>query len=101
MLVIMPALRFTKVGFLLCARAPGVGHQRASYWLHSALAQAAIPAGADAEVPEAVNVALPGGKLLVSDVVVWRPEPSGRGPPGFLVTPFWPWWRLSLRRRCR
>jgi Uma2 family endonuclease len=70
MLVIMPALRFTKVGFLLCARPPGVGHQRVSYWLHCALAQAAIPAGADAEVLEAVNVALPGGKLLVPDVVV-------------------------------
>ena len=50
--------------------APGVGHRRASYWLQSALAQAAIAAGADAEVLEAVNVALPGGKLLVPDVVV-------------------------------
>jgi Uma2 family endonuclease len=50
--------------------APGVGHQRASYRLHHALAQAAITAGADVEVLEAVNVALPGGKLLVPDVVV-------------------------------
>ena len=49
---------------------PGVGHQRASYWLHRALAQAALAAGADVEVLEAVNVALPGGKLLVPDVVV-------------------------------
>jgi hypothetical protein len=52
-------------GALVVRPAPGVGHQRASYWLHQALAQAAIAAGADAEVLEAVNVALPGGKLLV------------------------------------
>jgi Uma2 family endonuclease len=57
-------------GVLVVSPAPGVGHQRASYWLHRALAQAAISAGADAEVLEAVNVALPGGKLLVPDVVV-------------------------------
>ncbi|HEY5356696.1 MAG TPA: Uma2 family endonuclease, partial [Streptosporangiaceae bacterium] len=57
-------------GVLVVSPAPGVGHQRASYRLHRALAQAAIAAGADAEVLEAVNVALPGGKLLVPDVVV-------------------------------
>src|SRR5258708_2911703 len=57
-------------GVLVVSPAPGVGHQRASYWLHRALAQAAIAAGEDAEVLEAVNVALPGGKLLVPDVVV-------------------------------
>ena len=57
-------------GVLVVSPAPGVGHQRASYWLHHALAQAALAAGADAEVLEAVNVALPGGKLLVPDVVV-------------------------------
>ena len=50
--------------------APGAGHQRASCRLHCALAQAAIAAGACAEVSGAVNVALPGGKLLVADVVV-------------------------------
>lgn len=57
-------------GVLVVSPAPGVGHQRASYRLHRALAQAAIAAGADVEVLEAVNVALPGGKLLVPDVVV-------------------------------
>ncbi len=57
-------------GVLVVSPAPGVGHQRASYRLHSALAQAAIAAGADVDVLEAVNVALPGGKLLVPDVVV-------------------------------
>jgi Uma2 family endonuclease len=57
-------------GVLVVSPAPGVGHQRASYWLHRALAEAAITAGADIEVLEAVNVALPGGKLLVPDVVV-------------------------------
>jgi Uma2 family endonuclease len=57
-------------GVLVVSPAPGVGHQRASYRLHRALAEAAITAGADVEVLEAVNVALPGGKLLVPDVVV-------------------------------
>lgn len=56
--------------------APGVGHQRASYWLHRALAQAA---GADVEVLEAVNVALPGGKLLVPDVVVVFADAADEG----------------------
>jgi Uma2 family endonuclease len=57
-------------GVLVVSPAPGMGHQRASYRLHRALAQAALAAGADAEVLEAVNVALPGGKLLVPDVLV-------------------------------
>jgi Uma2 family endonuclease len=57
-------------GVLVVSPAPGVGHQRASYWLHHALSQAAIAAGADVDVLEAVNVGLPGGKLLVPDVVV-------------------------------
>lgn len=57
-------------GVLVVSPAPGVGHQRASYRLHRALAEAAIIVGADVEVLEAVNVALPGGKLLVPDVVV-------------------------------
>jgi Uma2 family endonuclease len=57
-------------GVLVVSPAPGVGRQRASYQLHRALAQAAIAAGVDVEVLEAVNVALPGGKLLVPDVVV-------------------------------
>ena len=57
-------------GVLVVSPVPGVAHQRASYWLHHALAQAAIAAGADVEVLEAVNVAIPGNKLLVPDVVV-------------------------------
>src|ERR1022692_3371067 len=61
-------------GVLVVSPAPGVGHRRASYWLHRALAQAAIAAGADAEVLEAVNVTLPGGKLVVPDVVVVAAE---------------------------
>jgi hypothetical protein len=35
-------------------------------WLHRTLTQAAITAGADAEVPGAVNVTLPGAKLQES-----------------------------------
>ena len=62
---------------LVVSPAPGVGHQRASYRLHRALAQAAIAAGADVEVLEAVNVALPGGKLVVPDVVVVAAEAVG------------------------
>lgn len=42
----------------------------AMLWLHRTLTQAAITAGADAEVPGAVNVAPPGAKLLVPGVVV-------------------------------
>lgn len=64
-------------GVLVVSPAPGVGHQRASYRLHRALAEAAAVAGADVEVLEAVNVALPGGKLLVPDVVVVSAEAAG------------------------
>lgn len=64
-------------GVLVVSPAPGVGHQRAYYRLHRALAQAALAAGADVEVLEAVNVALPGGKLLVPDVVVVAAEAAG------------------------
>ena len=61
-------------GVLVVSPAPGVAHQRASYWLHRALAQGAAAAGADVEVLEAVNVDLPGSKLLVPDVVVVAAE---------------------------
>jgi hypothetical protein len=85
---------------LVVSPAPGVGHQRASYQLHRVLAQAAIAAGADAEVLEAVNVALPGGKLLVPDVVGVAAGAIREMATGFLAR-CWPWWRLSIRRRCR
>jgi hypothetical protein len=53
--------------------------------LHPALAQAAITARTDAEVLEAVHVALPGGKLLVPDIVVVAAGAAGetttRPPP--------------------
>jgi Uma2 family endonuclease len=57
-------------GVLVVTPAPGVGHQRASYRLHSLLAHRAIEAGADVEVLEAVNVWLPSEKMFVPDVVV-------------------------------
>jgi Uma2 family endonuclease len=57
-------------GVLVVTPAPGVGHQRASYWLHRLLAQGAIAAGADVDVLEAVNVWLPSKKMFVPDVVV-------------------------------
>lgn len=59
-----------KGGVLVVSPTPGLAHQRASYWLHRALAEAAAAAGTGAEVLEAVNVAMPGNKLLVPDVVV-------------------------------
>jgi Uma2 family endonuclease len=59
---------------LVVSPAPGVTHQRASYWLHQYLARAAAVAGADVDVLEAVNVILPGGKLLVPDIVVVAAE---------------------------
>jgi len=61
-------------GVLVVSPAPGVKHQRASYWLHQYLARAAAVAGADVDVLEAVNVILPGGKLLVPDIVVVAAE---------------------------
>jgi Uma2 family endonuclease len=61
-------------GVLVVSPAPGVTHQRASYWLHHYLARAAATAGADVDVLEAVNVTLPGGKLLVPDIVVVAAE---------------------------
>ena len=88
-------------GVLAVSPAPGAGHWRASRRLHHALAQAAITAGADAEVLEAVNVALPGGKLLVPTSWWWPSEESGRRLPGFPMRLFWPWWRLFPRPRCR
>ena len=45
-------------GVLVVSPAPGVGHQGASCWLHRAFAKAAAAAGADAEVLEAVDVAI-------------------------------------------
>jgi hypothetical protein len=70
-------------GVLVVTPAPGEAHQRTSYWLRQALAQAAASARADVEVLEAVNVALPGSKLLVPDVVVVDRERLGGGaPPG-------------------
>jgi Uma2 family endonuclease len=58
-------------GVLVVTPAPGVGHQRASYWLHRILAQGAIEAVADVDVLEAVNVWLPNKKkMFVPDVVV-------------------------------
>lgn len=61
-------------GVLVVSPAPGVTHQRASYWLHQYLARAAAVAGANVDVLEAVNVILPGGKLLVPDIVVVAAE---------------------------
>jgi Uma2 family endonuclease len=61
-------------GVLVVSPAPGVSHQRASYWLHQYLARAAAAAGGGFDVLEAVNVTLPGGKLLLPDIVVVAAE---------------------------
>lgn len=68
------------MGFLSLSPAPGAGHRRACYRLHRALAQAATAAGAEAEVPGAVNVGLPGGMLLVPDVVAVGAGGCSPGP---------------------
>jgi Uma2 family endonuclease len=67
-------------GVLVVGPVPGVAHHRASCWLRRVLAEAAAAAaaGAAAEVLQAVNVALPGGKLLVPDVVVVAGEAAAR-----------------------
>ena len=56
----------------------------AMLWLHRTLTQAAITAGADAEVLGAVNVALPGAKLQESPLY-WRVE--GHGTPKAVALP--------------
>jgi hypothetical protein len=88
-------------GVLVVSPAPGVGHQRASYWLHRALAHAAIAAGADVEVLEAVNVTLPGGKLLVPDVVVVAAEAVDEMTTRLPCAAVLAWLRWSPRPRCR
>ena len=77
MLVIMPASKSAKVGFLSSARRQAQAIGRASCRLHRALAQAATATGTDVEVPGAVKVALPGGGLLVPDIVVVTAGPVG------------------------
>lgn len=74
------------MGFLSLSPAPGAGHRRACYRLHRALAQAATAAGAEAEVPGAVNVGLPGGMLLVPDVVAVGAGGCSPGPRGSFVS---------------
>src|SRR5260370_2206279 len=58
-------------GVLVVSPAPGVTHQRASYWLHHHLARAAAVAGANVDVLAALNVIRPG-----------PPPATSPGPPG-------------------
>src|SRR5260370_14064799 len=58
-------------GVLVVSPAPGVTHQRASYWLHHHLARAAAVAGAHAHLLQAASVILPG-----------RPRAPGPSPTG-------------------
>jgi Uma2 family endonuclease len=56
-------------GVLVVSPAPGVGHQRAFYRLHRS-GPGGSRRGCRCRGARAVNVAMPGGKLLVPDVVV-------------------------------
>src|SRR5260370_7144909 len=51
-------------GVLVVSPAPGVGHQRASYWLHPALAQAASPPAAAVQLLHAATLSPPAPPLL-------------------------------------
>jgi hypothetical protein len=86
MLVIMPRFEVYDGGILVGEPGTGSGHRRACYRLHRALAQAATAAGAEGEVPGAVNVVLPGGMLLVPDVVAVGAGGCSPGPRGSFVS---------------
>lgn len=64
-------------GALLMSPAPSVPHRRASRRLAALLESAAGAAGADVEIMEAVNVALPDG-LLIPDIVVADAEAASK-----------------------
>ncbi len=67
-------------GVLTVTPAPGFGHQRTSSQLWSVLRDAAIHAGADVDVLEAVNVEIPGERLAEPDVVVVDGEVADANP---------------------
>lgn len=57
-------------GVLTVSPAPGVAHQRVSRRLANLLDEAAVSAGLDIEVLEAVSMTAPAGRLVVSDIAV-------------------------------
>lgn len=57
-------------GVLTVSPAPGLAHQRASRRLANLLEAAAMAAGVDVDVLEAINVELPGDRLAIPDVAV-------------------------------
>lgn len=61
-------------GVLTMSPAPSMPHQRAARQLANLLEQAAIAAGMNVDVFEAVNVTLPGGLLAIPDIIVVRGE---------------------------
>jgi hypothetical protein len=88
-------------GVLVVSPAPGAGHQRASYWLHRALAPRR-PAPR-ARTPRcwkrlAWHCRVASSWCLAS--WSWPPGQLMRRLRGFRVRRCWPWWRLSPRPRC-
>jgi Uma2 family endonuclease len=71
-------------GVLTVSPAPETPHQRASSQLWLALSNAAIRAGADVEVLEAVNVEIPGERLTIPDVVVVEGQVADTNPVRWL-----------------
>jgi len=57
-------------GVLTVSPAPGIAHQRASRLLANLLEEAAHLSGADLDILEAVNVEIPGERLVTPDIVV-------------------------------
>jgi len=70
-------------GVLTVSPAPGVPHQRASRRLANLLENAVAAAGAAAEVLEAVNVEVPGGRLTVPDIAIVEREFAATDPTKF------------------
>jgi Uma2 family endonuclease len=70
-------------GVLTVSPAPGVPHQRASRRLANLLENAVSAAGAAVEVLEAVNVEIPGGRLVVPDIVIAERKFAATDPTKF------------------
>ena len=80
-------------GVLTVSPAPGFMHQRASRNLANLLEAAAMAAGVDVDILEAVNVEIPDGRLTQPDIVVVDGEYADTNPTR--LPPCSPWSKSS------